>query len=77
MAKWIKFAECPPNRKTKRWVVLTLDGSPIGEVSWYGPWRKYCFFPGIDTVYEQVCLRDIADFCEAQSLEHKRLRVSA
>ena len=85
MAKWIKFSEQPPraNRTTKVWHVLppeVLPGSddlaphpaPIGAVSWFGRWRKYCFFPAAETVYEQDCLRDIAAFCEQKTTEHRQ-----
>lgn len=55
-------------RATKRWTVKPKDGSPsIGNVSWHGAWRCYCFFPHAGTVFERTCLRDIADFCEAQT----------
>jgi hypothetical protein len=42
----------------------------IGTISWYGTWRKYCLWPEPDTVFEQVCLRDIAAFCEQQTKLH-------
>lgn len=69
--KWITFAPSAPCKKTSVWLVKPKDGSPIGMVRWYGPWRKYCFYPGDATVYEQDCLRDIADFCERKTKEHK------
>jgi hypothetical protein len=72
-AKWIRFEEiAPPSTKTKRWAVMPKDGSErIGSVSWYAPWRKYCFFPRPETVYEQDCLRDLARFCEAETTKHR------
>mgnify|MGYP001613370893 CR=1 FL=1 len=73
-AAWIRFDELTPNPSTKRWSVMTKDGTQIGMVKWYGPWRKYCFFPMAETVYEQVCLRDIARFCEEESIKHRKLK---
>ena len=71
-ATWIRFDELTPNPATKRWAVMPQDGSAqIGMVKWYGPWRKYCFFPMAETVYEQICLRDIARFCETETLKHR------
>ncbi len=68
---WIRFEELTPNPATKRWAVMPKDGSAqIGMVKWYGPWRKYCFQPSSNTVFEQVCLREIAQFCETETKSH-------
>lgn len=72
---YIRFIEDVPAEKTNRWDVVTRpSGAMIGRVSWYGPWRKYCFFPRLETVHEQVCLREIADFCERETETHKKAR---
>ncbi len=74
MSKWLKFIQqtARPDRKTKIFVVLTSDGvSDLGTVKWFGRWRCYSFFPNAETVFENQCLRDIADFCEAQTKAHK------
>lgn len=74
---YIQFVEDTPAAKTNRWEVVTLPGSTvIGRITWYGPWRKYCFFPRGETVYEQVCLREIADFCETETATHKARKSS-
>lgn len=71
-ATHITFEELTPNAATRRWAVMPKDRSQqIGGISWYGPWRKYCFFPMYQTVYEQVCLREIAAFCENQTKLHR------
>lgn len=56
--------------KTKRWEVVSNNGL-LAEIMWYGQWRKYCFFPFMQTVFDVSCLREIADFCEARTREHK------
>lgn len=74
MANYIKFVEVNvrDGRRTSVWAVLSLDGSKkLGHVSWYGAWRKYSFMPYGMTVFEQECLRYIADFCEAQTKAHR------
>lgn len=71
---WIKFEEVRKSEsgKTVIWQIFTLDGTIcLGEVSWFGRWRKYAFHPERDTVFEQDCLREIATFCEAKTREHK------
>jgi hypothetical protein len=69
---YIEFRPMPPRPKTKVWLVCPKEGGSIGQVSWYGPWRKYCFLPAINTVFEQICLREIADFCQSQTEDHHR-----
>lgn len=60
-------------RKTRIWEVWTIaEDVQLGEVRWYSPWRKYCFFPYGGTVWEQDCLRVLAEFIETQTREHKR-----
>lgn len=73
--KYITITEEPPNniRKTKKWVVKSIfDGCPLlGYVGWFSRWRKYAFFPAISTVFEEVCMREISNFIENETLLHK------
>ena len=69
----IKFVPGPAKPKTLTWwVVNQYDDGQIGWVGWYAAWRKYCYFAKPETVYEHVCLREIADFCERKTREHKQ-----
>lgn len=34
----------------------------LGQVEWYGLWRRWIFVPGDGTVFSSDCLTDIADF---------------
>jgi hypothetical protein len=59
-----------PSGKTKIWVVQNReDHSVLGRVSWFGRWRKYIFHPPehADLVFEEVCLREIAQFIEEET----------
>lgn len=79
MSKWIEFVSMgdSPSGKTERFAVLPkAKGVALGEVRWFGRWRCYGFFPAGDTVFERQCLRDIADFCEAQTLAHRKVGVA-
>ena len=70
LKKWIEFNEIEFSKsgKTKIWEVESShDALPIGHIQWHGRWRGYAFFPDPDTIYEQQCLRTIADFCEEQT----------
>jgi hypothetical protein len=70
--KWIHIQSEPhPKGKTMvHWVYSKETQFTLGEIRWYGRWRKYCFFPVISSLFEQDCLRDIADFCENATKEH-------
>ena len=57
--------------KTQNWWVKTDSGVTLGEVKWYAQWRKYAFFPEGLTVFEEVCLGEIAEFCKIRTQEHK------
>ena len=68
LAKWIDFIEGPSSIK------VTEKGKPLRElgfIGWYPQWRKFCFIPNAHTIYEQDCLRDIANYCEAKTKERK------
>ena len=70
--QWIQFVELPPNPKTRRWRVDPRGGGyALGEVRWHGPWRKYCFFPAPQCVFEEQCLRDLITFCTHQTQAHR------
>jgi hypothetical protein len=72
-AEYIRFVAAPAQpagRKTAIWYVENGERH-LGRVSWFSAWRCYAFFPAGDTVFEKVCLRDIAEFCEDRTTEHK------
>ena len=78
--KWIRMLCDGPSEsgKTERFTVVATQGDVfLGRIAWYGRWRKYAFEPFRDTVFEQDCLRDIADFCEAKTKEHRAVRKAA
>jgi hypothetical protein len=67
--------------KTLIWEVMTQDGGKdpgggiwLGEVKWFGRWRGYAFFPEMNTIYEQKCMREIADFIEERNREHRKAK---
>jgi hypothetical protein len=60
-----------PGRETSIWYVHTKSGEALGYINWYGPWRKYCFYPGPGSGFEEVCMREISDFIVARTKEHK------
>lgn len=71
MDSFIRIEPLPPNPKTKRWSVKAKDGGALGVISWYGPWRKYAFNTNAGCVFEEICLREIAEFCERETKIHR------
>jgi len=74
MTKWIKFSrpKKSDSGKTQIWTVLGSNEVVLGQIRWFGQWRKYVFHPSAYTIYEQDCLRKIADFCEDKSKKLRR-----
>ena len=56
--------------KTRLWRVMS-GPSQLGMIEWFAAWRKYCFFPGYPIIFDQACLREIADFIELCTAQHK------
>lgn len=74
MSKWITIEEIgkSDSGKTTIFGVFTKDGGiELGQIRWFSSWRKYAFFPDTYTIFEQDCLRDIADSIENKTQEHR------
>ncbi len=57
--------------RTIVWRIYATGGNALlGEVKWHSPWRCYSFHPEPRTLFERVCLRDLANFCETKTKEH-------
>jgi len=74
---FIKFAEVKDSkRKTKQFCIMNTTNMPcvLGYISFYPQWRKFVFFPNkeIITLFDDSCLREIANFCEDQSREWRK-----
>jgi hypothetical protein len=79
---WLEFSErsVPAKQVTRHWVVGTKTGDYLGEVRWFPAWRKYAFTPSASSAvvwFEQDCLREIAQFIEDRTREHKKSRERA
>jgi hypothetical protein len=71
--RYMSFNALPSKNKTKVFEVRNkLYGDLLGQVKWYAPWRKYCYFidaPGL--VFDAGCLSDIQDFINTLMAEWK------
>jgi len=52
--------------KTKIFEVKS-GGLILGKISFFGRWRKYCFYPDNDTLFDHLCLTEIAEFCKKET----------
>jgi len=39
----------------------------LGKICFFGRWRKYCFYPDTDTLFDYLCLNEISYFCKAET----------
>jgi len=73
-AKWIRFDLQPKKADAKTQVYNVANkenGSYIGQVKWNSGWRKYCFFPQPNCLFESDCLSDIVKFLNKLMLDRK------
>jgi len=52
------------------WWVMSMGEDHLGNIQWHAPWRRYCFYPTANTIFDNNCLREIADFCAEQTRNH-------
>lgn len=52
--------------KTNIYVVLSGE-IELGKISFFGRWRKYCFYPNNDTLFDYLCLTEISTFCKKET----------
>lgn len=71
-SKWIHFVRIQSTGKTQIWQVVTNEGNTLlGQIKWFGNWRKYAFYPENFTVFESTCLTDITKFLDGLMLERR------
>lgn len=69
----LKFVEIKDTGKTKVWEIQnSFLGAKIGLIKWFGAWRKYCFFPNEETVFDTKCLNRISEFMDEQMKSRKK-----
>ena len=56
------YEEYLDNRKTPIIHIENLQNIPLGQVKWYGVWRKFCFYPISNTIWDNKCLEQLLNF---------------
>ena len=72
----IAFTEIPSTtKKTKDFIITTADLMVnLAHIKWYAPWRRYCFFPRDNTIFDTTCLKKIYDFIDKLMAERSKER---
>ena len=73
--KYLDFIEIPSSRKTKVINVISPNLDPIfslGYIKFYPQWRKYIFEPAEKTIFDENCLKKIAEFCSSLTIEWRK-----
>ena len=68
MPSYLQFHSIPSDKKTNEFdVVSRTTGATLGKVYFRPQWRKYVFEPAWNTLYDAVCLQQVAEFCTKQT----------
>lgn len=74
-SKYLEYFKAGHTGKTDVYDILSKSsGAVLGHIKWYGPWRQYCFFPSLQTVFNPDCLNHINGFISEQMAERKRIK---
>lgn len=50
---------------------VSCNGRMLGVIKWYPNWRKYCFHPEINTLFDAQCMGNIQLHLERMMYAHK------
>lgn len=59
------------NRKTPILTIYEYNDNILGQIKWFGRWRKFCFFPNDNTVWDYKCLSELNAFLDEFNKEWK------
>ena len=65
------YEEYLNNRKTPIIHIENLQNIPLGQVKWYGAWRKFCFYAYDNSIWDSQCLQDIIKLMDKYNNEWK------
>lgn len=59
--------------KTNRYEVVEKHDTrnKMGRILWFARWQKYVFMPNNNTIYDEICMREISQFIEEETVTHK------
>lgn len=72
--EWLSFWKQPrpEGKKTDVFFVANIkSGLTIASIHWNTGWRRYCFYPESETVWDSNCLKDITFFLDKLMVDYK------
>lgn len=73
---YLVFNEQNYTSKTKIVYVENLQNQQLAIIKWYAPWRKYCFIPNSEIIFDSKCLNEMLLYLDKINLNHKDGRSS-
>jgi hypothetical protein len=65
----------PTKTKTKLIRVnAQRNGTTLGTIKWYAPWRQYCFFPADECIFNVGCMMTIVERIDNEMRKRKNER---
>ena len=58
------------NKKTLTQTVISGEIT-VGMIKWYAHWRRYCFFPNSNCIFDVSCLLEISKHIEGLMSQRK------
>jgi len=49
------------------------NANMLGVIKWHGPWRKYCFYPEANCLFDKSCLEEVAAFLDGLMIERIKI----
>lgn len=75
MTSWLEFDKSirEPGKKTDHYYVVNRStGTTVGQIRWYGGFRKYVFEPYDNIIFDANCLQEISTFLIELMVEWKQ-----
>jgi hypothetical protein len=73
-SSYLKFvlSQRPEEKKTDIWEITSIQsGETLGEIRWWGSWRKYVFVPNNGSIFDIGCMKEIIEFINQEMLARK------
>lgn len=72
---FLKFTLTRNTGKTCVWhVESAANHTFLGVLGWFAPWRRYVFRPAENTIFDALCIRELANFIDDRMNERRRER---
>lgn len=72
ITEYLNFTKISDTGKTIIVGIGNNSGVKLGLIKWMGAWRRYCFFPYEETLYDTKCLAEIIQFIADLMAQRKK-----